>query len=129
LSKYRKLVPTLALICALVDGEEAVSQKSLVRALAWQEYLRSHTTRIYAAGTQPDTYAAKALLAKIRSGAVQDGFKLRDVYLKGWAHLNQDEASAAVQLLCDLGYLAAQGLPTGPLGGRPTALYRINPKL
>jgi len=34
LSKYRKLVPAVALVCALADGEKEVSRDSLLRALA-----------------------------------------------------------------------------------------------
>ena len=42
LAKYRKLVPAIALVCALADGETDVSKTSLLRALAWAEYLQTH---------------------------------------------------------------------------------------
>lgn len=128
LSKYRKLVPALALVCALADGEDAVGRASLLRALAWAEYLQSHAARAYGAGTGPQTDAALALLEKLKSGKVSDGFAVRDVYLKGWAHLNTPEAvKQAAVMLCDLGHLRRYDVRPGASGGRPTATYRINP--
>lgn len=128
LSKYRKLVPALALVCALADGEEVVSRNSLLRALAWAVYLQSHAARAYGAGTGPQTNAALALLDKIKSGAVQDGFAVRDVYVKGWAYLNTPESvKQAAAMLCDLGHLRRFDVRPGSSGGRPTATYRINP--
>ena len=128
LSKYRKLVPALALVCALADGEEAVSRNSLLRALAWAVYLQSHAARAYGAGTGPQTDAALALLDKIKGGAVQDGFAVRDVYVKGWAYLNTPESvKQAAAMLCDLGHLRRFDVKPGSSGGRPTATYRINP--
>jgi putative DNA primase/helicase len=128
LSKYRKLVPALALVCALADGEEAVSRNSLLRALAWAEYLQSHAARAYGAGTGPQTDAALALLDKIKGGAVRDGFAVRDVYVKGWAYLNTPESvKQAAAMLCDLGHLRRFDVKPGSSGGRPTATYRINP--
>ena len=128
LSKYRKLVPAMALVCALADGEEAVSRHSLLRALAWAVYLQSHAARAYGAGTGPQTDAALALLDKIKGGAVQDGFAVRDVYVKGWAYLNTPESvKQAAAMLCDLGHLRRFDVKPGSSGGRPTATYRINP--
>jgi putative DNA primase/helicase len=128
LSKYRKLVPALALVCALADGESEVSADSLLRALAWSDYLKSHATRAYGAGTGPNTDAATALLDKIKAGKVTDGFKPADVYLKGWAHLGTPEAvKMAAALLCDLGTCGASIRSPAPLGAdlrRPTKSTR-----
>ena len=129
LSKYRKLIPALALVCALADGESEVSADSLLRALAWGDYLKSHAARAYGAGTGPNTDAASALLAKIKAGKVTDGFAIRDVYLKGWAHLGTPETvKAASALLCDLGHLRRIDTKPGAAGGRPSTTYQINPK-
>src|SRR5262249_43810544 len=51
-AKYRKLVPVLALINHVADEYEAgaVSQQSVLRALAFTKYLESHAKRVYAAG-------------------------------------------------------------------------------
>lgn len=128
LSKYRKLVPALALVCAMADHETEVSRRSLIRALAWAKYLKSHAARAYGAGTGPQTGAARALLDKISQNKLADGFAVRDVYLKGWAHLNTPEAvKSAAAMLCDLGHLRRCDVKPGTAGGRPTATYRINP--
>ena len=130
LAKYRKLVPALALVCALADGKAVVEYTDLMRALSWAEYLQTHAARAYAAGTRLETDGATALLAKIRAGAVADGFKPADVYLKGWSYLSTPEAvKSAAQMLCDLGHLRLvekrQG--AGTVGGRPSVAYQINP--
>lgn len=127
LSKYRKLVPALALVCALADGEDAVSQDALRRALAWSEYLRNHAERAYTAGTSVATDSARALLAKISVGKVADGFKPADVYLKSWAQLSTPKlVHEATELLCELGYLRrVERRPQG--AGRPSVSFLINP--
>jgi putative DNA primase/helicase len=127
LAKYRKLVPALALVIALADGESTVSHDSLLRALAWSEYLQSHAVRAYGAGTGLDTDGATALLAKIYAGKVADGFKPADVYWKGWANLSTPEAvHAAARMLCDLGHMRlVEVKPSG--AGRPSTSYTINP--
>ena len=130
LSKYRKLVPALALVIALADRETEVSDRSLLKALAWADYLQSHAARTYAAGTGPSTEAAAALLAKIRNGSVQDGFKPADVYLKGWSHLATREAvNDAATLLCDLQCIRRNETKPGNAGGRPSVTYTVNPKI
>ena len=129
LAKYRKLVPALALVCALADSETEVSTNSLTRALAWSEYLQTHAQRAYAAGARPATDGAKALLAKIVDKKVVDGFKSSDVYLKGWSSLGSpEEAHAAAFLLCDLNILRRIEKQPGEKGGRPSTCYQINPK-
>ncbi|EGV18774.1 YfjI family protein [Thiocapsa marina] len=128
LAKYRKLVPAVALVCALADDEEAVSEASMLRALAWAGYLESHARRIYGAGTGADVDGAIALLAKIKARAVSDGFKASDIYLKGWAGVAGVQATRdALRILCDLGYLLHVSTKPGPAGGRPSEAYRINP--
>jgi putative DNA primase/helicase len=128
LAKYRKLVPAVALVCALAEGEDTVSEKSMLLSLAWAEYLESHARRIYGAGTGPDVDGAKALLTKIRARALCDGFKASDIYLKGWSGLSSVQATRdALRILCDLGYLRMVATKPGPSGGRPSEAYQINP--
>lgn len=129
LSKYRKLVPAIALVIALAEGEQVVSVKSLGKALGWSEYLRSHAERAYGAGTQLDTDAATTLLKKIKAGNLGSAFSARDVYLKGWSLLGTPEAvHAAAKILCDLHHLRRFDTKP-PGGGRPSIVYEINPVL
>lgn len=126
--KYRKLIPALALVCALADGEAIVGKLSLMRALAWGEYLKSHAERAYAAGSRAATDGAAVLLAKIKAGNIKSGFSPRAVYLKGWARLTTPEdVQAAATLLCDLHHLREIEHKPGKHGGRPSVSYEINP--
>jgi putative DNA primase/helicase len=140
LSKYRKLVPALALIFALVDTPESgnvIHERELLRALAWADYLRTHAERLYAAAVIPETTGAKQLLDKIKAGRLCDGdgvpleaFTPRLVAVKHWTGLGTPDAvRKAANLLADYGWLAHEALPTGAAGGRPSDRYLIHPIL
>jgi Protein of unknown function (DUF3987) len=125
LAKYRKLVPALALINHVGEGDEGgVSQKSLLRALAFSAYLESHTHRVYASSTEGEVAAATAILKHIKAGDLTDGFTARDILRHGWAHLtDRKQIAAGLNLLIDLHHLASMGAPGGPLGGRPKVTH------
>ncbi len=140
LAKWRKLIPALALIFALVDTPDSggvIHERELVRALAWSDYLRTHAERLYAAALVPETTGAHALLAKIRAGKLCDGdgvlwksFTPRLVAVKHWAGLGTPDAvRKAAELLADYGWLARETTPTGSAGGRPSERYLIHPAL
>ena len=140
LAKYRKLVPALALIFALVDTPESaglIHDRELIRALAWADYLRTHAERLYAAAVIPETAGAHALLAKIRAGKLQDSdgtqwqaFEPWRVSVKGWAGLTSAEAvRKAANVLADYGWLAREAVPTGASGGRPGERFLVHPAL
>jgi len=140
LSKYRKLIPALALIFSLVDTPDSggvISEAELIRALAWGDYLRSHAERIYAAAVIPETDAAQTLLTKIKAGklcdgdgVLLDGFTARQVAVKHWAGLGTPDAvRKAADLLSDYGWLAREAMPTGAKGGRPSDKYMVHPML
>lgn len=72
LSKYRKLVPSLALINHLCEStDRSVTESALLKALAYSEYLESHARRVYSHGTQPGIDAAKAILIKLKKGKIR----------------------------------------------------------
>jgi hypothetical protein len=129
LAKHRKLVPALALINSVADGDEgAVTHKSLLRALAFAGYLESHAIRVYNSGMEGETAAAGAILNHIRAGDLGDGFTARDILRHGWAHLNdREQIELGLILLGDLDYVAAQEPIVRPQGGRPKVTYAINP--
>lgn len=140
LAKWRKLIPALALIFALVDTPDSsgvIHERELIRALAWAEYLRPHAERLYAAALIPETTGAHALLAKIKGRKLCDGdgvqwdtFTPRLVAVKSWAGLNSvDSVRKAAELLADYGWLARETAPTGSAGGRPSERYLIHPAL
>ena len=124
LSKYRKLIPSLALINHLCDtGQGAISESALLRAIAFSEYLESHARRIYSYATRPDIDAAKTLLKRLAAGKLKAEFTMRDIYQKGWTGLETAlKAEAALDLLIDYRHLKSVEVNTG---GRPTIYYKL----
>lgn len=140
LAKYRKLIPALALIFALIDTPDSggiVHETELLRALAMGSYLRSHANRLYAAAVIPETTNAATLLVKIKSGKLADrdgviseSFTPRQVALKHWAGLSTPDAvRKAADVLADFDYLRRDVVQSSDaLGrGRPSDRYLINP--
>jgi len=55
LTKYKKLVPALALLIHLADTRGGlIGDESLGKAIRWAKYLESHARRIYGAAVKPD---------------------------------------------------------------------------
>jgi putative DNA primase/helicase len=131
LSKYKKLVPALALIIHLADRDTGpVTLAALDKALLWAKYLESHARRIYSAVLRPDAAAARELAKHLQRGDLPGRFTLREAYYRGWAGLSdKEDAEAATEILCELGWIrpAAKverttGRPTGPV-------FESNPKI
>ena len=133
LSKYRKLIPALALIFAQIDtpySNQLVEITELARALDWCEYLRSHAERIYQSATIPQTSGARVILKKVRNKALVDGFTPREIAQKNWTGLNDVEAvRRALALLVDYDYLRVERTLATPVGGRSSEKYFINPNI
>jgi putative DNA primase/helicase len=147
LSKYRSLMPSLALLFELADraaggfdgfvgavpGEWQdflVRAEQAQKAAAWCDYLESHARRIYSCVVTPQMRAARELADKIRNRKVgADGFlTCREVYLKGWSGLDTPEAARlAFEVLQDAEWVRAVNETPSPTGGRPAVRYAINP--
>ena len=140
LSKYRKLIPALALMFALIDTPDTggvIHEGELLRALAWGSYLRTHANRLYAAAVTPQTTDAVTLLSKIkagkltdRDGVIVDNFTPRQIAVKGWAGLvTPDAVRKAAEVLADYDWLRRDVVSSDDtLGrGRPSERYTINP--
>ncbi len=140
LAKYRKLIPALALVFALIDTPESsnvVGEFELMRALAWGDYLRTHANRLYAAAVTPHTTDAVTLLSKIRTGRLTgtdglllESFTPRQIALKGWAGLSSpDLVRKASDLLAEYDYVRREVVYSGDAHGRgrPSDRYIINP--
>ncbi len=124
LSKYRKLIPSLALINHLSDGGVGpVGEMALLRAIELSRYLESHARRIYSFGIRPDIDSAKTLLQRIASGKLSNPFTLRDVYRPCWAGLDKPKAQAAINLLIEYNHLYTGDIEAGV---RTTVLYHLN---
>lgn len=132
-SKYRSLIPALALLHHLMNGGRGpVGLLSVVSAIAWGEYLEGHANRIYDSAVNDTAQAAQAILRHIRSGNLVDGFTRRDIERKGWAGLqsNGERIQTGLAMLVDYGWLRElAGNGPGERGGRPALpSYLINPR-
>lgn len=130
LAKFRSLVPSLALICHLADQEDGpVAVPAMTRALAWAQFLEAHARRMYHAATLPELGAAQALLQRLARGDLGAEFTARDVQRRGWSRLTDRAVlQSALELLTDHHYLTAHNIGPGESGGRPSIVYRVNPR-
>lgn len=125
LAKYRKLIPALSLVLHVVDhGCTPVGESAVIRATAWGEYLESHARRVYSVASRPELFAARALVQHLRD--LPNPFRPKNVYDKGWQHLDRDSTSKAIDLLEDLNWLRTARVDTG---GRPSVICRVNPEV
>ena len=134
LSKYRSLMPSLALLLHLIDVTDgkawgAISINAAERAQAWCEFLEAHARRVYGLAADADYEPARALTERIKNG-LPNPFKVRDVVNKGWAHLKTtEEVNGAVSLLEGHGWVQVVETPSGPQGGRSSSAVWINPEV
>jgi putative DNA primase/helicase len=140
LSKYRSLMPSLALLfelagqagASLAVSQNFVGLESARRSAAWCSYLESHARRVYSCIVAPQLQSGRALAERIRHRDVGNGghFTCREVYVRGWSGLDTPEAAKmAAEVLKDLGWLRSLPGESGPLGGRPPDRYEVNPEV
>ena len=131
LTKYRSLMPSLALIFHLVDvaadgATGPVSKVSTAMAADWCDYLESHACRIYGGASMPGMDSAREILKHIRRGAIQDGCRTWEIWRPQWTRLTSPEdVRAGLDVLSSYGWVIVEKIPTG---GRPQELVRINPR-
>ena len=125
LSKYRKLVPALALIIHLAEEKTSfVSERPVLKALAWADYLETHARRAYNSVTNVDVPQAQAILKKIKQEKLSASFAKRQILRPCWSGLtNPEQIDKGLKLLQDYGWLHKETVTTN---GRPTTLYHLN---
>jgi putative DNA primase/helicase len=128
LAKFRSLVPSLALIFHVVDGQGgAVSHLACRRAITFSKYLESHARRLYDLLLRSDASAARALGEHILAGDLPNTFTLRDVRRHDWSMLtDRNTVEAALEALEELSWLRFSRTKTG---GRPKEEYQLNPRV
>jgi hypothetical protein len=132
-SKYRSLMPALALLHHLVDvvggsPTGVVSLDAARTAAAWVEYLDAHARRLYAVELDPGRAAARALAGRIEAGNVADGETLRDIQQRDWSGLRTVPlVRAAAVNLSALGWLRIER--RCDTGGRPSEVVCLHPQL
>jgi uncharacterized protein DUF3987 len=118
--KMPKTIAALALIFELADGGRgAIGSVATARALDWADYLRSHATRLYSAGSVMAENGARLIIE--RRAQLPECFTARDVQRKEWGQLLPIEMRLRLRSNC-LSPLARAGkhfrfLPP-PAGGR-----------
>ena len=128
LAKYRKLVPALALVNHLADGQVGgVAAPAMLKALAWAQYLEAHAHRAYGSAQDPEVATAKAILSRIKRGDLpRTGFGSRDVWRPQWAALkDRDAVTKALSYLVGMGWLIEAKRSTD---GRTATIYTLNAK-
>jgi len=134
LTKYRSLIPSLALVIHIADLAEheqfnlvPVGKGALIKAIHWGYYLRTHAERIYGIGLNAENTAARLIIQKIKEGKLADKFKARDIKQNGWSGLTGNEfVQNALLLLEDCHYLRSEKVEGA---NRPTVIYYINPAI
>jgi len=133
LAKYRKLMPTLALIFHLigvVDGGVIgpVSADAAALAVEWCDYLEAHARKVYGIGGMSP---GQSLAKHIERGDVKDGVSPRMIAKREWKNLKtSDEVRAAVAEIASFGWCRIQDAPSkNPKGGRPRQFICIHPDL
>lgn len=128
--KYPGLLGKLALILHVADdpASREVSERTLLKALAWIEYLTPHARRVYHAVEHPETGAAELLLSRLRRGEMPASFKAWEITRKAWHGLSDREAvKKACRLLFEFGWLIEIDAG-GATGGRPAdPVYAVSP--
>jgi hypothetical protein len=128
LSKYRKLVPALALLLHLADNENGgpIGESAMLMAAAWAELLEAHARRVYAEALNPGISAAHEMARRIKAGDLPAAFAVRDAYRNGWHRLDRAGLLQAVDRLEALGWLKVDEIETG---GRRSATCTVNPRV
>lgn len=132
-TKHERLVPALALIDHLtVSFSEGTPEllapvplQSVQRAIAQSEFFLSHVKRALGILKRPTLTTHDAILSRLESGHLVNGFSLRDLLRAGWTGLkNPDEVQNALKHLVADGVLQEMN-SSNPSGGRKTVRYSV----
>jgi hypothetical protein len=132
LSKYRSLMPSLALLFHLVDVVDGkasgpVSLEAAQLAAAWCDFLEAHALKLYAPEISAHIKAARDLAMKIDEGEIKDGATVRDIYKADWEGLSdRDVVMAGLEVLAEHNWVRIETVSTG---GRPSLKIRLHPDL
>ena len=133
LAKFRKLMPSLALLFELADeGVQTVSLGHARQAAACCDYFESHARRVYSMIVSAERQGAAELGRHLAQGwkSSEGVFSVRDVYQNDWRGLeNPDKVRLALAVLEDAGWIRSCPAESNSVGGRRSERYAINPKV
>ena len=105
-----------------------VDDDSVKLAIKWCALLEQHAFKAYGEFLEPELSAARILLGKIKSGAIRDFDRCRDLYRRGWKGLGTQESfEAAIEILKEYGWVRTEVQGSGV--GRKSDIIRLNPSL
>ena len=105
-----------------------VSVDSVKLAAKWCQFLEIHARKAYGEYLEPDLVSARRLLSKIKSGAVKDFDKLRDIYRHGWKNLTTPkDLEDGLKVLESYGWARVEVM--SPPAGRRFEVIRLHPGL
>lgn len=130
-SKYRSLMPALALVCHLASAAGAehapISAWAAQQAIAWCKHLAAHAERIYNIAADPARNAARAIVERISKGQCEGTVKVRDLQ-RQLTGFDAEEVKQGVALLAELDWLRTRQVKPSDSGGRPSDVVDINPR-
>lgn len=130
LSKYRSLMPSLAMVfhvADIADGAQPgpVSAHAAMMAAAWCQYLEAHARRVYGQTFDADTEALERLGERLTE--LPNPFNLSDLTRKKWSGLtNSEEVESLLIRLYECGWIVGGTVQTN---GRPAKKFWVNPAL
>lgn len=128
LAKYRSLIPSLALLIHLADGNPGpVSEDATGKACGWADYLETHARKIYAPALNTALFATHSLAKRIINRELSSDFTNRDIYRREWSGLSsKEDVQEAIETLEELDWIKSNKEKTA---GRSKISYAINPKI
>lgn len=130
ISKYRKLVPSLALIFHAVGRHcGPVTLEATNLAIRFAGFLESHAQVLYALLHQ-ETSPLADLVRHIRAGDLAAEFNLRDLQRHAWSGLtDRDVIQTALNDLMDANWIREKIVDTARPGRPSGPIYEVNPKI
>mgnify|MGYP000129681990 CR=1 FL=1 len=125
-TKYRKMVPALALLIELAENPSAteVMKESITKAIRWANYLATHAKRIYGIKDKA-TIVAQRVLDKREQ--LSKPFSPSEVTQSNWSGLKSTkEVRHGIEVLIKHNYLIKLDSQISSRGGRPSERYRWN---
>ncbi|URQ87867.1 DUF3987 domain-containing protein [Pseudoalteromonas sp. SCSIO 43088] len=126
ITKYRKMVPALALLIELAEDPSAteIMEQSIVKAIRWANYLVTHAKRIYGIQDKP-TIIAQQILDKREQ--LNKSFSPSEVTQNNWSGLKTTkDVRLGLEVLIKHNYLIKLDSQISSKGGRPSERYRWN---